>query len=332
MEADDPRLEYLSEIILKTFKLKPDKWAKLLGNDEHKQVIAEFFEKADNHKLIIQLTNSGALIPSYDFPVGGGKHKSVYFVKKEKKDPITKDKYRGSLLFGDLSYAPLDQLSALVDELLVPLLSNKNNHQTWPVVVSQDVLRHVHQLKNNVFVISGQVKGRTLLPLPVGSETINPDEAGRVAGVDSYERNLVHSIESAIIDWAHQINKALKHSSAQPLLEGANPTPLVEIDFWSARAVNLENIFDQLRDTKVQKMAEILMLTDSSYYPAFKKMYKDAVCALDEARDINMHLKPLRKHMEDIEQTEIPDLHLLLPPMMHCIALLWTNSKHYCKH
>lgn len=324
MEADDPRFQYLSEIILKTFKLKPDKWAKLLGNDEHKQVIADFFEKSDDHIICIELTNAGALIPSYEFPQGGGKNKSVYFVKKNKKDPITKNNYRGSLLFGDLSYSPLDQLSAIIDELLVPLLSNKNNHQNWPVVVSQDVLRHVHQLKNNVFVISGQVKGRTLLPLPVGSETI------REAIDDSYERNLVHSIESAIIDWAHQINKALKHCSAQPLLEGANPTPLVELDFWSARAVNLENIFDQLRDTKVQKMAEILKLTDSSYYPAFKKMYRDAVCALDEARDINMHLKPLRKHIEDIEQTEIPDLHLLLPPMMHCIALLWTNSKHYC--
>ena len=60
-------------------------------------------------------------------------------------------------------------------------------------------------------------------------------------------------------------------------------------------------------------------------------MYKDAVSALDEARDINMYLKPLRKHIEDIEQTEIPELHLLLPPMMHSIALVWTNSKHYCK-
>ena len=78
-------------------------------------------------------------------------------------------------------------------------------------------------------------------------------------------------------------------------------------------------------------MAEILRLTDSSYYPAFKKMYKDAIYALDEARDISMHLKPLRKHIEDIEQTEIPELHLLLPPLMHSIALLWTNSKHYCK-
>ena len=39
--------------------------------------------------------------------------------------------------------------------------------------MSQDVLRHVHQLKSNVFVIAGQVKGKTLLPLPVGSEQVN---------------------------------------------------------------------------------------------------------------------------------------------------------------
>ena len=52
----------------------------------------------------------------------------------------------------------------------MPLLSNNRNHENWPSVVSQDILRHVHQLKNNVYVISGQVKGRTLLPLPVGAE------------------------------------------------------------------------------------------------------------------------------------------------------------------
>ena len=52
----------------------------------------------------------------------------------------------------------------------MPLLSNNKNHENWPTVVSQDILRHVHQLKNHVYVISGQVKGRTLLPLPVGAE------------------------------------------------------------------------------------------------------------------------------------------------------------------
>lgn len=52
----------------------------------------------------------------------------------------------------------------------MPLLSNERNHENWPIVVSQDIMRHVHQLKNNVFVVSGQIKGRTLLPLPVGAE------------------------------------------------------------------------------------------------------------------------------------------------------------------
>lgn len=53
--------------------------------------------------------------------------------------------------------------------------------------------------------------------------------------------------------------------------------------------------------------------------------------ALDEARDINMHLKPLRRHLEDIEQADIPELPSLLPSMMHSIGLLWGNSKYYCQ-
>ena len=39
--------------------------------------------------------------------------------------------------------------------------------------MSHDVLRHVHSLKSNVFVIAGQVKGKTLLPLPVGSDQVS---------------------------------------------------------------------------------------------------------------------------------------------------------------
>ena len=58
-------------------------------------------------------------------------------------------------------------------QVLVPLLSNDRNHETWPYVVSTDVLRHVNNLKSNVYVVAGQVKGKTLLPLPVGSENIN---------------------------------------------------------------------------------------------------------------------------------------------------------------
>ena len=46
------------------------------------------------------------------------------------------------------------------------------NHNKWPSVVATDVMRHVHALKNAVYVVCGQVKGRTLLPLPPGTEQI----------------------------------------------------------------------------------------------------------------------------------------------------------------
>ena len=46
------------------------------------------------------------------------------------------------------------------------------------------------------------------------------------------------------------------------------------------------------------KMASILYLTDSAYYPAFKSMYRNVVGAMKEAQDITTHLKPLTSHFE----------------------------------
>ena len=53
------------------------------------------------------------------------------------------------------------------------MVVNGHNHDQWPQVVSQDVQRHAESLKNNVYVVSGQVKGKTLLPLPDGHQVEN---------------------------------------------------------------------------------------------------------------------------------------------------------------
>lgn len=45
-------------------------------------------------------------------------------------------------------------------------MNNDHNQSGWPNVVTQDIGRHVGSLKGDVFTLSGQVKGRTLLPLP----------------------------------------------------------------------------------------------------------------------------------------------------------------------
>lgn len=103
---------------------------------------------------------------------------------------------------------------------------------------------------------------------------------------EAFDRNLIHIVEGIVIDWSRQIHDVLKKNSAQPLLEGKNPGPLVEIEFWDARRADLESIADQLCVEKVTKMGHLLEKTLSSYYPAFQSMIDTVFGSLEEARDI----------------------------------------------
>jgi dynein heavy chain len=78
-------------------------------------------------------------------------------------------------------------------------------------------------------------------------------------------------------------------------------------------------------------MALLLEKTNSSYYPAFKDLFKGIEAALEEAQDIDTHLKPLGGHFESLETTEFDETSALFDPMFHTICLLWANSIYYCR-
>ena len=102
------------------------------------------------------------------------------------------------------------------------------------------------------------------------------------------EKSLIHTVESVVIDWSHQVHEVLKKYSAQPLLEGKNPGPLVELDFWNARRADLESIQDQLSERKVVKMHSLLQRSASSYFPAFEDILNTVERALNESTDIRL--------------------------------------------
>lgn len=60
------------------------------------------------------------------------------------------------------------------------------------------------------------------------------------------QQALVHAVETVVIAWSNQIRDVLSRDSSQPLLDGLNPTPYVEIDFWNAKAQNLDSICSQV--------------------------------------------------------------------------------------
>lgn len=76
-------------------------------------------------------------------------------------------------------------------------------------------------------------------------------------------------------------------------------------------------------------MAVILEKSDSAYFGCFKNLFKNIVSALSEAKDIVLHLKPLAKYLNQLEETDFSECTPLLAPLMHVVCLVWCNSKHY---
>ena len=120
----DARMEFLQEYSLKTMKLKPDKWAKMMSQEESTVMLMDYLEKAETRFLCIFVNQQGQMMPTDEFPTVN-KAKAVYFVKR--KAEVLKKENLKDLIFGDMSYAPLDHLTSLVDAVSCCLLQNTSS-------------------------------------------------------------------------------------------------------------------------------------------------------------------------------------------------------------
>ncbi|XP_057571174.1 dynein axonemal heavy chain 17 [Hippopotamus amphibius kiboko] len=323
----DVRLEYLESVASVVLKFKPDKWSKMIGAEENMALLTEFFEKPDVLVLVLTLSPAGMIIPCLGFPASL-KSKGLYFIKK-KPENISKDNYKDRLVYGDISPTPVDQLIAIVEEVLYSLLNQSASMSGWPRVVSEDIVKQVHKLKNEMFVMSGKIKGRTLLPVPehLGSLHGTLESMERIPA--SLDNSLLHAIETIIIDWSHQIRDVLSKDSAQALLDGLHPLPRVEFEFWDARLMNLKCIHDQLNRPKVNKIVEILEKAKSCYWPALQNVYTNVTEGLKEANDIVLYLKPLQILLEEMEQADFTMLPTFITKVLYTICFIWATSEHY---
>ncbi|XP_067164351.1 dynein axonemal heavy chain 17 [Apteryx mantelli] len=327
MATPDKRHDFMERFVTPLLRLKPDKWPKFVGSEEAAAALTEFFEKPDALELVLALSPAGQLLPAGRFPPAL-KGKGVYFVKR-KRENITRDNCEAGLLVGDISPAPVEQLIAVVEEVVHPLLLSEENVAGWPRVVVDDVVRQAHRLKNEMFVMGGKIKGKPLLPLPEHLDSL----AGSSTVLDSLsaaaDSSLLRSIETVVIDWSHQIGDVLSKDSAQPLLEGLHPLPRAEFDFWHARLDNLQCINEQLLAPRVAAVAQILQKANSCYWPALETVFSDVAAGLEEARDVCLHLRPLQILLEEMEQTDYTQLQPCIDRVLYTLCLVWARSRHY---
>ncbi|NXA28829.1 DYH17 protein, partial [Ibidorhyncha struthersii] len=325
--APDERHGFLESFATLLLRVQPDKWSKFLGSEEATAMLDEFFRQQDVLELVLGLNPAGQLLPTAGFPPAL-KGKGVYFVKK-KRENITQENCQSGLLVGDIGPSPVEQLITVMEEVMFPLLLSEENVAGWPGVVVEDIVRQTHRLKNEMFVMGGKIQGKPLLPLPEhlvgqdGSSTVLDCLAGPV------DISVLRAIETIVIEWSHQIRDILSKDSAQPLLEGLHPLPRTEFEFWYTRTVNLQCISDQLLSPRVTVLAEMLEKANSCYWPALQSMFKDVSTGLEEAKDISLHLQPLRLLLEEMEQADYSQLQPYVDRALCTVRLLCAHCQHY---
>lgn len=113
--AAEKRFEFIANYVLKTLRLKKDRWQKCVAVDEQRQVIQDFLDKHDHTALVVYLNAAGQLVTSDGFEPTS-KNKAVYFIK-QRQTALSSDNMKADLMYGDMSYSPMEQFSAFVGEV-----------------------------------------------------------------------------------------------------------------------------------------------------------------------------------------------------------------------
>lgn len=221
-------------------------------------------------------------------------------------------------------------LSSLVDDVIVPVLTNPLNTDGWPDVVLKDIDNQLQTLRNNIAEVRGNINNNTILPLPITIHQVMADSKKILNGnLNACNIKMRKSIEEIVMKWSHTISEVIGDNSDRILIDIKHPMPSDEIAFWQGRLKNLENIFEQLRDERIRTIALILEKIDSVYFSVFRQTFNQVVENLAEARDVTLYLVPLGQQSETFQMTDFEDAGPLLDTIMHTVCLVWGHSKYY---
>ena len=83
---------------------------------------------------------------------------------------------------------------------------------------------------------------------------------------EAVDQSLIHSIESVVIDWTHQIHDIIKKDSARPILDGLDPHPMFEVELSTWKVVfNFCKDFDLTTNILISNLL-LLSLTSSKSF------------------------------------------------------------------
>jgi dynein axonemal heavy chain len=250
--------------------------------------------------------------------------KGLCFLKPSSiNDSLSDEMLRSQVVSFELTGNPLTDLNIVSHEVIRPVIRNPSNRESWSGPTSQEVLANLDNYLSELYVATGQVKGRTLLPLPE-QDALAADSKS----MDEKER--IHRLETRVVRCTNLIQTVLKSSSDELLRSGDHPGPLAELKFWKSKATDLTALHAQLTSPEMDSFMTALTEVKSPFAQEFGAILERVKVAADEATENSKLLESLRPNFIRLaEELDYDNIENLFVPIMHTMLLIWKYSNTY---
>jgi dynein heavy chain len=231
--------------------------------------LKEFWGNYNQTYIFVNAISSDAVTFQTDVPsLDKIKRKVVIVIKTRqmKAEEFLDVNVSKDIMMMEANRSILENVFNVCQEVFMPVLGNPLNQIGWSDLVSKDLMDKFHNFMAHTYVTLGQVKGRTLLPLPPSDVTSSEKTSSK---------DKAHILEGAIITWTKQIKNVLKQDPESALKGDKHPDPLTEIEFWKNKSENLNAICEQLNSERIKKVLKFLEQNKSTYTGPFSKLQKE---------------------------------------------------------
>ncbi|XP_068427810.1 dynein axonemal heavy chain 17-like isoform X2 [Clinocottus analis] len=317
MAARDERLDPVRSFTVSSLRVEQERWRLL--EEEQQVVLSSFFNTPDYTELFVCRAACGGLSVSLDFPLNV--YSKVVCVSKTGSEVITKENVRHILTIQEVQGRNTKSfIMAACEEVTGPSLSNPETSKS----VAEAAVKFIERQRYEALLLKAHVEGRTCLAYPDG---LHADAGGRKLS----DMKLLHACDSTIMEWAGLVSEFLQQDSSQPVLDGLEPLPSEEFNFWETRRKNLLFLQQQLKSSRAQQVLSIVQKAESVYWSTLRDIYRDVQEGLEEAEDVTLNLIPVQEKLEGLKQMEYQQLGDNMVFVMEEMRLLWIRSEVYCK-
>ncbi|XP_075933603.1 dynein axonemal heavy chain 17-like isoform X3 [Anarhichas minor] len=332
MDARDERLDPVRSFTLTSFRLEEERWRRFVSEEENQVIFSSFFNTPDYKNLFLcRDPEDGGLSVGLDPPQNV--QTKVICVSRAGREVITRENVRKILVIQEVEGEDAKSfIIAVSEEVTCPLLINLETSRRWAVGLAEEALRSTEQQRNEALVMEAQMEGGTFLTYP---EALHEDQLhGNTFTEDTEEgklshTKLLHSCDSTITEWVKLVSNFLQQDSSQPVLDGLDPLPSDEFNFWRTRLKNLHLIQQQLRSSRAQQVVSVVQRADSVNWSSLRDLYSEVQEGLDEAQDLTVNLDPVQEKLEQLERMDYLQLGDNMTALMEEVRQVWIRSEFY---